>query len=150
MKGKRQLKLSNRFGEHYVVRSIRKALHDRGYKLHVERPLAAHGADVVGYHPRYRHYIFVECKGYPTGYSETAQRDNYFLSVLGQIILRMRQKNAYYTVALPDHPFYRRRILSAEMRRAARWLGLWFFLVDSDGVVRRATASAVKFTRWPR
>lgn len=140
----------NRLSEPYVVNSIRKVLQRHGYKLHVERPLTAHGVDIVGQHPKHRHYIFVECKGYPTGYSETAQRDNYFLAVVGQILLRMRQKNAWYALALPDHPFYRKRILSAEMRRAARWLGLWFFLVGNDGVVHRVTASGTKFARWSR
>lgn len=140
--------MNSRLSERYVVKSVRKALRIHGYDLHAERSLAAHGADIVGRHPRHRHYIFVECKGYPTGYSETAQRENYFLAVLGQILLRMRQKNAYYAVALPDHPFYRKRILSAEIRRAARWLGLWFFLVGRDGVVHRVTASGIKFARW--
>ena len=141
--------MNSRLSEQYVVRSVRTALKRNGYTLHEERSPAAHGADIVGWHRKHRHYIFVECKGYPTSHSQTAQRGNYFLAVLGQILLRMRQENAYYAVALPDHPFYRKRILSVEMRRAARWLGLWFFLVSHGGVVQRATASAVRFTRWP-
>ena len=142
--------VNSRFSEQYVVRAVRKALQSYGYKLHAKRSLAAHGADIVGRHPKHRRYIFVECKGYPTGNSEGAQRENYFLAVLGQILLRRKQENGYYAVGLPEHPFYRKRILSAEMRRAARWLGLWFFLVDDGGVVHRATASGMKFVRWPR
>jgi hypothetical protein len=137
--------MKNWLSEPYVVELMRNALQSYGYKLHAERPMTAHGADIVGRHPRDRHYIFVECKGYPTGDSEGAQRDNYFLAVLGQILLRMRQENAYYAIALPDHPFYTKRILRAEMRRARRWLGLWFFLVGRGGVVRRLTASGTAF-----
>ena len=121
--------------ESFISRTVRKALERKGFKLHPRRSLHAHGVDITAYHPRNRYYLFVECKGYPKGNSETAQRDNYFLMVLGQILLRMRQKNAYYVVALPDHPFYRKRILNPEFRLAKEWLGLWFFLVKRDGSI---------------
>ncbi len=121
--------------EAFVTQAVWKALKRKGFKPHPQKSLHAHGVDITARHPTHRYYIFVECKGYPKGYSEGAQRDNYFLMILGQILLRMRQKNAYYAVALPDHDFYRERILSRDFRWARKWLGLWFFLVKCDGRV---------------
>ncbi len=121
--------------EAFVLDTLREALVRKGFKLYPRRSLHAHGVDITARHPKHRYYLFVECKGYPYGYSEQAQRDNYFLMILGQILLRMKQKNAYYAVALPDHPFYRKRILSPSLRLAREWLGLWFFLVRRDGGV---------------
>ncbi len=131
--------------EAFVLNAVRAALKRRGFKLHPKRSLHAHGVDITAQHPKHRYYLFVECKGYPKGYSEGAQRDNYFLMILGQILLRMRQKNAYYGVALPDHPFYRKRIISHEFRLARRWLGLWFFLVKSNGSVLWLGATRQRF-----
>lgn len=136
---------NNWLSEPYVVRSVRKALQSHGYNLHAKQPITAHGVDIVGWHRQHRHYIFVECKGYPTGNSEGAQRETYFLTALGQILCRMRQETAHYAVALPDHRFYRKRILRADMRRASRRLGLWFFLVGRDGIVQRLTALGTSF-----
>lgn len=132
--------------EAFIINAVRKALVKKGFKLHPIRPLYAHGVDITARHLKHRYYIFIECKGYPKGYSETAQRDNYFLMVLGQILLRMRQRNAYYGVALPDHPFYRKRILSDDFRLAREWLGLWFFLVDRDGGVQQLSAKGRSFS----
>jgi hypothetical protein len=138
----------NSLSEGFVVASVRKALKRRGYLLGAPRSLRTRGVDISARHPRFRHHIFVECKGYPTGYSEAAQRDNYFLAILGQILLRMRQKNAYYAVALPDHPFYRKRILAQGLRLARRWLGLWFFLVKPNGTILHLDAVRSAFKEF--
>ena len=135
--------------ETFVLSAIRKVLQAKGYKLDPPRSLHAHGVDIKVRHKKYRHYIFVECKGYPKGtYSEGVQRDNYFLTILGQILTRMRQKNAYYAVALPYHKFYRGRILRQDLRLAREWLGLWFFLVKRDGTVLRLAATQKEFREY--
>jgi hypothetical protein len=122
--------------EAFVVDVVRGALERKGFKLHQRRSLHAHGVDITARHLKHQYYLFVECKGYPRkGDNEGAQRENWFVAVLGQILLRMRQKNACYVVALPDHPFYRKRIFSRGIRTAREWLGLWFFLVKRDGSV---------------
>ena len=134
--------------EVFVLNAVRAALERKGFKLHPKRSLHAHGVDITARHPKHRYYLLVECKGYPKGYSEGAQRDNYFLMILGQILLRMRQKNAYYAVALPDHPFYRKRSLSPSFRLAREWLGLWFFLVKQDGSILRLDAKRKAFCAY--
>jgi len=132
--------------EAFIANAVRKALVKKGFKPQPVRSLHAHGADIVARHPKHRYYIFIECKGYPKGYSETAQRHNYFLAVLGQILLRMRQRNADYGVALPDHPFYRERILNDDFQIAREWLGLLFFLVGRGGQVQRLSAKGRSFS----
>ncbi|MBI2452361.1 hypothetical protein HYV50_04785 [Candidatus Pacearchaeota archaeon] len=71
-----------------------------------------HGVDIEAWNNKTRRYWFIEVKGYPRKKpSMNAQKQEWFVASLGQIIKRMRQKNGKYAVAFPDFEFYEKKSL---------------------------------------
>ena len=127
---------------------IRNRLKKKGFKITADSHNSGHGVDLKMYHPKQRYYWIIEVKGYPRGYSETAQRQNYFWQVLGQILGRMTQENACYGICLPDHEFYRKKINDDNLKIARRRLYLSFFLVTKDKQIFKLSPSGKNFMRF--
>jgi len=134
------------YNEKSVQLKMKEALQKKGFKITGESLNSGHGVDLKAYHPKRCYYWFIEVKGYPTGNSEMAQRQNYLWQVLGQIVGRMTQKNAYYGICLPDYKgFYRKKIKDNSLRNARRWLGLYFFLVTKKGKILKLASNKTEF-----
>ncbi|MEW5816072.1 MAG: hypothetical protein AB1798_11850 [Spirochaetota bacterium] len=128
---------------------MKKRLQEKGFKITVDSSCTGHGVDLKAYHPKHRYYWIVEVKGYPIGYSESAQRQNYFWQILGQIFGRITQENAEYGVCLPDYRgFYKKKILSKDLEISRRRLYLSFFLVTNKGKIYKLSPSGIKFQRF--
>jgi hypothetical protein len=71
----------------------------------------------------------IEVKGHG---SRSAMRVNYFLAVLGELLQRMDDSNAKYSIALPDLPQFRNLWLKLP-RLAKQKTGVSCLFVDSNG-----------------
>jgi hypothetical protein len=120
--------------ENWVQNKIKRYLKSKGYKITHESKGHRHGVDIKCYHPKLRRYYFVEVKPEPRGWSEAAQRENYFLDVLGKILLRMNQKNGQYALGLPITYKAKVNKLPLQVRKN---LGLDIFFVSKEGHVTR-------------
>jgi hypothetical protein len=74
----------------------------------------------------------IEVKGYG---SRNAMRVNYFLAVLGELLQRMGDSNAKYSIALPDLPQFRNLWLKLP-RLTKQKTGITCLFVDSKGNVK--------------
>ena len=118
----------------------------KGFKIMPET-FKQHGVDIEAWNDKRRRYWFIEVKGYPRKKpSMNAQKQEWFISALGQILKRMRQKNGKYGIAFPDFEFYERK--SLELPKIARErLKLNIFLIDKNKKIRQLTPKANKFKR---
>jgi hypothetical protein len=136
----------------YSEKNIKKAMEGRlkkkGFKINGE---SKHGVDIATYPSKKGYNWFIEVKGYPTGYSETSQRQNYFWHILGQILGRMTLKESYYGICLPAYidkkkrNFYKEKMLDPKLKNARKWLSLYCFLVAKNNVILQLTPSGKKF-----
>lgn len=92
----------NRGEEDWVKKRLASHFEESGWKVQV-RYGKAHGPDLVASKDGKRWIIEVKGLG-----RYSAMTKNYFLSVLGEILQRMQDPSAYYGLAFPDHPRYRR------------------------------------------
>ena len=134
------------YKENNIQLVIKNRLEEKGFRITSDPSRTCHGVDLKAYHPKERYYWIIEVKGYPTGYSESAQRQNYFWQILGQILGRMTQENANYGICLPDYKgFYRKKILHDDLRIARKRLYLSFFLVTRKCEIYKLSPSGREF-----
>lgn len=91
----------------------------------------SHGIDIEARRGAERWIIEVKGPG-----SRSAMRVNYFIGILGEILQRMDDPNARYSIALPDLPQFRRlwqRLPALAKSRAA----ITALFVDADGNVEQ-------------
>lgn len=106
-----------------------------------------HGVDIEAWNNKTRRYWFIEVKGYPRKKkSMHAQKQEWFIASLGQIMKRMRQKNGKYGVAFPDFEFYERKSLELPMIARSR-LKLNIFLIGKDKEIKQLTPKSNKFKK---
>lgn len=87
------------------------------------------GADIVAI--RAAEKWIIEVKGIG---SRSQMQNNYFVSILGELLQRMNDSNAKYSIALPDAPKYRR--LWKELPQLAKGrLGITALFVDAAGQI---------------
>ena len=73
----------------------------------------------------------IECKG-SGNYAQHARYNNYFISVLGELLQRMNKADSKYSIALPHHQKYER--LWGELPREAKTrLKFSAIFVDNEG-----------------
>jgi hypothetical protein len=89
----------------------------------------SHGVDVEACHGVERWIIEVKGRG-----SRPEMRVNYFVSMLGELIQRMNDPNARYSIALPDLPQFRRLWERLPDLAKAR-TGITALFVDATGNV---------------
>lgn len=116
----------------------------KGFKLMPET-FRIQGVDIEAWNSKRRRYWFIEVKGYPREKASMhAQKQEWFIASLGQIMKRMRQKNGKYGIAFPDYEFYEKK--SLELPKIARSrLKLNIFLVGEDKRIRQLTPKSNKF-----
>ena len=106
-----------------------------------------HGVDIEAWNNKTRRYWFIEVKGYPrVKPSMHAQKQEWFIACLGQILKRMRQKNGKYAVAFPDIGFYEKKSLELSIIARSR-LKLNIFLVNEHKVIRQLTPNSTNFKK---
>jgi hypothetical protein len=143
--------------EKSIERVILDWLDRKGFTKQAPRADALHGVDIRRWNDTQRRYWFIEVKGAPqktyqrgtlkgqnkSRETQTSQRYTWFITVLGQIALRMRQQHGHYGVALPDTEYNRKLAMSIGLfRRRAR---LHFFLVNSESKVTQLTPGSSRF-----
>lgn len=120
---------------------VRTTMNEDAVKAHIKNRLEAdgwnvnvawghiHGVDVEASRNGTRWLIEVKGPG-----SRPEMRVNYFISILGEMLQRMDDPNAHYSIAFPDMPFFRglweRLPLLAKQRT-----GIDLILVDEDGTL---------------
>lgn len=82
---------------------IRKDLENRGWTIDFYAPGMKPGTDIIARKDNQRWFIEVKGCG-----SLNAMRVNYFLAVLGEILQRMDDPTAKYSIAFPDMEQYRK------------------------------------------
>ena len=112
--------------EKNIVRIMKRYLLNIGFKSIGEfQEEKLHGVDICMINKKTRRYWFIECKGFPSkNYkkgnrvgekksSQTlkAQRYSWITTAIGQIAIRMKQKNGKYGIALPYNPYYINKVL---------------------------------------
>lgn len=88
--------------EPVVQNIVRDYLISEGWKIEHESKGHEHGVDLKA--TKEDNVWYIEVKGCG---SSNAMRNNYFLSVLGEILQRMEDPNAHYSIALPDMDQFR-------------------------------------------
>lgn len=103
------------------------------------------GVDIEAWNNKTRRYWFIEVKGYPgKKLSMHAQKQEWFIAAIGQIIKRMRQKNGKYGIAFPNFEFYEKKSLDLPNIARER-LKLNIFLIDKNKSIRQLTPKTNKF-----
>ncbi|MBP6908592.1 MAG: hypothetical protein KBB75_02115 [Candidatus Pacebacteria bacterium] len=82
-------------------------LEDNGWvvKNRHTKDLGEHGCDIIAFHPKWRKYYYIECKGDGKAKNQTVH--NSFYTLFGQILSRMDiegnnpKKARYYALAIP-------------------------------------------------
>ena len=87
------------------------------------------GADIEGWSNRYGGVV-VEAKGEG---SRPEMFYNFFVAALGQIVMRMNERNTRYVVALPIHEKFV-RLVQGVSHEARKKLNLEFWLVGADPI----------------
>jgi hypothetical protein len=132
------------YDEKNVDKVMRAWVQSKGFKLMPET-FNLHGVDIRAFSNKMRKYWFIEVKGYPREKaSMNAQKQEWFVACVGQIIKRMKQKNGKYGIAFPDFEFYEKK--SLELPKIARdRLKLNIFLINKNKNIRQLTPKANKF-----
>lgn len=115
--------------EDMVKKHLEKWLICNGWKVENISWGKTRGTDITATKNQYPWLIEVKGEG-----SREQMRVNYFLSVLGEILQRMDEPNAYYSIAFPDLPQFRRlweRLPTLAKQRS----GITALFVTSDGIV---------------
>ena len=132
----------------YDEKNVEKVMMDwvvsKGFKIMPESH-RIHGVDIEAWNDKRRRYWFIEVKGYPRKKaSMNAQKQEWFVTAIGQIIKRMRQKNGKYAIAFPDYSFYEKKSIDLPLIARDR-LKLNIFLISEDKKVRQLTPKSKKF-----
>jgi hypothetical protein len=124
--------------EKFVRKAVIRHLSRKGYHRRLqEKQTDEHGVDIKVQHYRYARYFLVETKGDP---SENVKypgsvRENYFVQVLGQIMIRMTYKAKYkYGIGLPIT--YKTKVFKRLSKTLLKKFKFSIFLVDKNGKVK--------------
>lgn len=133
--------------ESLVENHIRRYLAGKGWEFtNLPRTTGAHGADIRGYHPKWRKICIIEVKG--EGHSSQNQvMHNAFYSLLGQLLSRMDKegnslnKARYYAIGIPKkwEKVFKNKICT--MKFGWKLLKPKVFLVDQHGEVEEKAYS---------
>jgi len=108
--------------EDEVKAAVKEHLEEQGYTVSVAWG-RMRGIDIEAVGPRGR--FLIEAKG---EVASQAQKTNYFLGALGELLQRMSDERAIYGLAFPDNGTYR-GLVDRLPGLAKRRLGLWVLLV---------------------
>jgi hypothetical protein len=144
----RQGRVDRRPGEDGLIRSHRSAgdLTEDEVKETLARRLRSDGW-VVEVHPGKEHGVDIEARRAPETWrievkgpgTRAAMRVNYFLSALGEILQRMDDPAARYSVAFPDMEQFK-SLWDRLPPLARKRTGVTALFVGADGTVRGATS----------
>lgn len=115
--------------EDMVKKHLEKWLICNGWKVENISWGKTRGTDITATKNQYPWLIEVKGEG-----SREQMRVNYFLSVLGEILQRMDEPNAYYSIAFPDLPQFR-RLWERLPTLAKQRTGITALFVTFDGIV---------------
>ena len=115
--------------EEVVKDLVCRQLERDGYSVKKKLPREK-GADIEGLSNQHGGVI-VEAKGEA---SRPEMFYNFFLAALGQIVMRMSEENARYTVALPAHEKFV-KLVRGVSQSARKKLNLEFWLVEAPGCI---------------
>jgi hypothetical protein len=139
--------MTKNLDEKFVRKSVIRWLSRNGYNRYLdEKETHEHGIDIKVRHYKYPRYFIVEVKGDPdiknVKYPHS-RREVYFISVLGQILTRMKYKARYnFAIALPEN--YSDKVFRRLSPILLQKLNLSVFLVNDKGKVRRITSEILK------
>ena len=94
--------IENKLSEDELKEFIKTHLENNGWTVNIAWG-KKHGIDIDAYREKQRWIIEVKGCG-----SRSAMRVNYFISVLGELLQRMDDKNAKYSIAFPDMKQFRK------------------------------------------
>lgn len=159
------------YDEENIKKKILNWLEIKGFTKEFGKKDKIHGIDIQRSSQKGCRYWFIECKGSPSkrykkGLREgkikpkqsiSSQKYVWFTTAIGQIALRMKQKNGKYGVAFPDdkQKYFRNKILDNQIRSRVetclkifrKRTKLHFFLVNKDGKILQLTPNANKFKK---
>ena len=121
--------------ENTVIEKTIKYLGSRGWIIKEKHLGHEHKVDIKAFHPVNRRYYYIEAKGDPKKASKSAeaQEENYFISAIGEIVLRIQSKKAsLYGIALPESHEHKLKKVHKEVRKR---LNLHFLIVRKNGKV---------------
>lgn len=157
------------YDENEIKTAMKKWLNKKGFSINVEKNDMTHGVDIQKRSKMGCRYWFIEAKGYPsktykkgkkTGREKSqssikAQRYSWFTTVIGQIALRMKQKNGKYGIAFPYIDYFKDKILDqnkmenkerhTHIKLFRKRTKLHFFLIDKQKKIHHLTPTAKKF-----
>ena len=132
------------YDEKNVEKIMIKWVQSKNFKIMPET-YRTQGVDIEAWNNKTRRYWFIEVKGYPRKkQSMHAQKQEWFISAIGQIIKRMRQKNGKYGIAFPDFEFYEKKSIELPIIARER-LKLNIFLIGKHKTIKQLTPKASKF-----
>ena len=119
--------------EENVESTLINYLVNKGFKINKKETEKRSGPDIVTYkHNELGFRYVIECEGEPKKENPSyAQLYNYFIYGLGQIVLRMKNKEDRYALAFPDTIFFKNR-LTLIPARILNLLNLEFFFIGED------------------
>jgi hypothetical protein len=121
--------------ENTVVERTIKYLQDKGWTIKEKHLGHEQKVDIKAFHPKNRRYYYIEAKGDPGKDSKSAgaQKENYFISALGEIVLRIKSEKApLYGIALPES--YEQKLKKID-KKVMKRLNLHFLIVRENGKV---------------
>ena len=123
--------------EQFVKNSIIKWLNKNDWKIISISEEGRHGIDIKAKHNKYSRYYFIEAKGEPGENVKYpgSKRENSFVQVIGQIVLRMKSKSRdYYGIGLPIS--YSKKVFSRLPWQLSKKLILNVFFVNKNGEIK--------------
>ncbi len=155
------------YEEKKIKKIIENWLDKKGFDIKPGKKDQIHGVDIQRENKKRCRYWFIECKGYPSKNfkkkkgkksesTRLAQRYIWFISALGQIALRMKQKYGNYGVAFPDNEYFKNKILDKDVKNKTyikifrKRLKIHFFLVNEKKEIFQLTPCSKKFKRIAR
>ena len=120
----------NALSEEDMKKALESNLKKAGWSVHVAYG-GQHGIDIDAHRGKERWIIEVKGPG-----SRSEMRVNYFIGILGELLQRMSDPNAKYSIALPDMEQFHR--LWAKLPAFAKErTGITILFVDKSGVYRQ-------------
>ena len=133
------------YDEKKVKNRLLEWLDSRGYTESIPQRDRLHGADIQKRNKGACRYWFIECKGYPSKIYQkgskkgqqkskntiSSQRYTWFVTAIGQISLRMKQRHGNYGIGLPNVEYYKKMIRGIQILR--KRTKIHFFLIRRNG-----------------
>jgi len=147
------------YDEINIEKSMKSWLDSKNYVKEIPKADELHGVDIQRRNVQKCRYWFIEAKGDPSkiyvkgpkkGRKKSlqticSQRYSWFTCAIGQIAMRMYQKNGQYGVVFPKIDYFEKKSLELKLFRQRSKIN--FFLIDDNENIFQLTPSAKEYKK---